>query len=85
MDRQKMMGRNKTGVSLSHPNMGLGRRRVRRERGPTSPTRLSAKRTYIFCHYCGYTPQSGRGDQACPKCNRHAWESGTIAGRLIPQ
>jgi Zn finger protein HypA/HybF involved in hydrogenase expression len=85
MDRQKGVSGGKAGVSLSHLNMGFGRREARRRRCSSRPVRLSAKRAYVFCHYCGYSPQSGRIDLACPKCNHHAWETGTIAARLVSQ
>ena len=83
MDRRKKAASGKPGVSVAHHNMGFGPRP--RPRRASAPARLRAKRSYVFCHYCGHTPQTGRTDQACPKCNHHAWETGTVGERLVAQ
>lgn len=85
MLHQRLRKRRRPGVLPLHPNPGsrLGVATV--GRFAVSPMRLAVKRTYVFCHYCGYTPKGNRTDLPCPKCYRHAWECGSVAEKLVPQ
>lgn len=49
------------------------------------PSLAGAKRVFIACHYCGYSPAEVPIGETCPKCGGHSWERFALSARLVPK
>ena len=54
-------------------------------RGGVPPSQATAKRVFLTCHYCSYSPPTVPEDGKCPKCGGHSWERFALAARVLPR
>jgi len=43
-----------------------------------------AKRVFVTCHYCSYSPRQVPADVICPKCGGHSWERYALPVAFLP-
>jgi len=54
-------------------------------RGGVPPSQATAKRVFLTCHYCSYSPPTVPENGKCPKCGGHSWERFALAARVLPR
>jgi len=50
-----------------------------------NPSDAGAKRVFVACHFCGFSPADVPPDGRCPKCGKDTWERYALAKRLLPK
>ena len=56
-----------------------------RKRFRVPPSQATAKKMFLYCHYCGFTPPDGMPQSGlCPKCGGSCWERYALSRRLVP-